>query len=325
MLSKDTEILTTEGWKSFDKLNTTDFVMCYSRNENILGFNKIEDIKIEQLTGEMINFENDDIKHLVSANQTMKKKTEKRKYDKDTGKNIRYFEPFWEYDKAEQIPRNKTIKMQTSSFHSGKGIGGTDLATLLGWIWSEGTFSKYTSISISQSSVNADKVVLIQEIMDKLLPDEHYARSRMRTYKEREYHEHIWSFTGDLAKEVRTLIPKKKLTYDLIFAMTLAEKIAFLTSAMLGDGTLKTCCLYQDDKEQLEILQTMYHLIGYRARINLYKSSVAYRRSATTQLSPKNLNKKHYENYDDLVWSITAKNNAFLVRRNNRLFISEGY
>ena len=319
-LSEDTEVLTNNGWKKYNEIQYDDLIMSWDNNNDILEFNKIDDILIKEHEEEMIQFKNDDTDQLLTSNHRVYQKSRIIKMI-DGQRNIT-FEKDWNVKIAEDINRWNTINLPLSSYHEGIGIGGNDYAELLGWIWSEGEFDKIGyGVRISQSSVNHDYVDNIKILFEKL-NIEHKLYTRDRKYKERNYIEYTWFISGNYAKQLRDSLKNKKLSYDLIFKMTQEEKKSFLKTAKQGDGSKRDLIIYQNDIEQLEILQTMFHLVGHQARINYNKNSVAFRRSNTTQLQTRHLKNNYKKEYKGIVWCVAIENKAFIARRNNRLFIT---
>jgi len=69
--SSDTEILTNNGWKRFDKLTEKDKVAVYNPRWNFLQFQKPKKIYWMKYSGKMISFKNRDIDLLVTPNHRM--------------------------------------------------------------------------------------------------------------------------------------------------------------------------------------------------------------------------------------------------------------
>ena len=57
------------------------------------------------------------------------------------------------------------------------------------------------------------------------IPYKEYKRQRI--YKGRSYTEYIWYFSGDMATEIRRILPDKHPTLELLWKMTQKEKVAF--------------------------------------------------------------------------------------------------
>ncbi|MGB5050826.1 MAG: site-specific DNA-methyltransferase, partial [Caldilineaceae bacterium] len=183
-----------------------------------------------------------------------------------------------------------------------------------------------TAIRISQSSVNQPFVEEINELIEEMeITNSHYTRERQYDYKHKglkTYTDNSFYFstTNKLNDKIRKDLVNKKLTLDLVLKMTIEEKEAFLGTAHKGDGSKNRETIYQNDMEQLELLQLMFHTIGKSAYMNENKMCVNWRNKTTTQLQNAKLGK--IEQYDGLVWCISVENKAFMARRNGQIFLT---
>lgn len=209
-------------------------------------------------------------------------------------------------------------------------------------MWTEGGFDqKGCGVRISQSSVKQDFVDAIQMLLDKVVP-EHKHYTRERTHQSRKetrglykYTEHCWFFSGEIAKKVREDLPKKHLSWGLVWKMTQEEKRAFMWAAIRGDGQIKrkvspvsgksgaeNYTFYQKDREDLNIFQSLCHLTAKQGRIDEKKGAVCIHNNPTTQLQSRHLMSSTHFNYEGLVWCVRVPTGAFVARRKGLIFIT---
>ena len=205
--------------------------------------------------------------------------------------------------------------------------GGVDVASLLGWIWTDGGFDNTgNGVRIWQSeSANPEKVKEIDELMSKtVINHKRYDRDRIYTYKEvnKDVSETCWFFTGEMSVVVRNFLPNKKLSWDLIWKMSIDEKIAFYEASMKGDGSGMT--FYQKDENDLLIFQSLCHLIGKQGRLGTKKKKkcVHIHNNPTTELQNRHLKSTKTVQYEGLVWCVSVDTGAFVAKKNGKIFIT---
>lgn len=316
-LSADTEILTKNGWRRYDQIAVGDIVAAWDSKTSSIQLESVEAVTVAPYTGKMVKFANDNTDQLLTPNHRVYKKHAQR--FRCIGIEARWFDERWNVSEAGRINRWQPIKLPLSGYHNGNGVGGEDYAELLGWVFTEGGFDTTgTGVRITQSSVNADKVKMIDDCLVKNdIKAKHYQRER--EYKGRKYVEHTWFFTGPDANKVRDSLPNKHPTWELLWSMTIEEKRAFYNSSMLGDGSGMD--FYQKDDADREWFQTLLHCIGMQGRDNPNKYVVACHDNSTTELQKRHL-KNEYEEYSGIVWCVYVPSSAFVARRNGKVFIT---
>ncbi len=316
-LSEDTEILTDNGWRTYKDVKVGDTVAAWNSDTEAIVLEKVEKVTVAPYNGDMIKFKNDNTDQLLTPNHRVYKKHAIR-FQSD-GMRIRAFEGDWNVKQAESINRYQPIKLPLAGYHDGLGVGGTDYAELLGWVWSEGGFDNQgTGVRITQSSVNADKVDMIIRCLEANGIDaKHYTRERL--YKDRLYTEHTWFFSGEPAIKMRVSLPGKHPTWSLLWAMTLDEKRAMFNSAMLGDGS--GMAFFQKDDADREWFQALLHCIGMQGRDNPRKLCVSCHDNMQTELQSRHLRDAR-QHYTGSVWCVSVPSKAFLARRNGKVFIT---
>jgi DNA modification methylase len=324
-LSDDTEILTEHGWQPGVDVAVGDRVAQWDPETGAVSLAAVQRKYRGPYSGPMIRFRSADTDQLVTPNHRVYHRPRQRQMT--SGVRRAWYGDRWEVAEASTINRWNPIRLPVAGVHDGPGIGGTDYAALLGWVWTEGGFDRAGSgVRLYQSSANPEKCDEIAALLDRLGPHKRYDRERTWTYKgtSREYVESCWFWTGDLAARVRADLPEKRPTYELLWQMTAAEKEAFYAAAMAGDGSHGQ--FYQRDRADLEWFQTLAAVTGRRATVTMRKAprtggAVNTDPRAETELQGRHL-RDAAEDYAGLVWCVGVPTGAFLARRNGRVFIT---
>jgi site-specific DNA-methyltransferase (adenine-specific) len=273
--------------------------------------------------GNLVAFRNSDTDQLLTPNHRV---YWQRNAHRSTNK-VERREWVTECSQAADVPRRSQIRLPLAGHHDGPGIGGVDYAALLGWVWTEGHFDATgTGVRIYQSSVNQSACDTIAALMDRM--GRHKRYDRERTYKGRTYTESTWFFTGDLANRVRTDLPSKHPTYELLWRMSAAEVEAFYEAAVAGDGHVKangSVTFEQKDPVDREWFVTLLALSNRRGHDYARPrggGSVSVTRSPWTNLSPKRMAETEQVFYTGDVWCVKVPSGAFVARRNGRVFIT---
>ena len=233
-LSEDTEILTKDGWKSCGNIKVGDTVAAWDYKTEAIVLEQVENVTVSPYNGNMVKFKNDNTDQLLTPNHRVYKKHAVRFQDRSIGTRIRAFEEDWIVEQAGDINRYTPIKLPLAGYHNGPGISGTDYAELLGWVWTEGGFdSQWNGVRITQCSVNADKIEMIDQCLSaNNIPSKHYTRERQYNHREGTFVEHTWFISGESALKIRASLPNKHPTWELLWSMTLEEKRAFFNSSI---------------------------------------------------------------------------------------------
>jgi hypothetical protein len=341
-LSEDSEVLTESGWKLGTEVVVGERVACWDSTTGEITLQAVQETFRGPYKGDLVSFKNDNTDQALTPNHRVYKKSSVKKRS-ENGVREQVEDPTWNVQEAGAIRRSADhLRLPLAGTHNGTGIGGTDLAEFLGWIWTEGGFDrKGTGVRIYQSSVNQPYVDAIQALVDKFAPNHsHYKRFREHTSRNPkrgryDYTEHCWYFSGEAALQVRSLLPDKHPTWDLVWKMTQEEKRAFMWAAIRGDGTIKEGKLlvgggrgvkshtfFQDDEDDLILFQGLCHLTGRQGRIHQEKYSVCVHDNPVTQMQDRHFKASPPIPYDGDVWCVRVPTGAFLARRNKQVFIT---
>lgn len=323
-LTDDTEVLTGSGWRLGTEVEVGDVVAQWDPTTEAITLASVERKYLAPWTGPMRVLRNADTDQVLTPNHRVWHRTASRQMV--TGNRRQWYEDGWVVAEADEVTCNQPTRLPLSGLHDGVGIGSEDYASLLGWVWTEGGFDKApsTGVRIYQSpSANPGKVKEIDLLIERLgIPAKRYERERIYRYKDavRPYTEVCWFFTGEWAARARVDLPEKHPTYDLLWRMTQAEKVALYESAMAGDGS--GMAFYQSDEDDLLWFQTLLAMIGKRGGINQGKQCVAIANQGRTEMQSRHFKAASDEHYDGMVWCVGVPTGAFVVRRNGKVFIT---
>jgi len=323
----ETEILSKRGWLYYNQLNNEDLVLTKNFISNELEWEKVEKINIyPEYEGEIIEFKSKSFNALTTSNHrwlTTSKSTGKNR--EVTSENI----GIWGDNR---IHRTGNYVFPEISIYNDYFI------SLCGWILTDGHFKtdpKYnlSTISLTQSNrANSEKVKIIDNIFKSL------------NIKHKKSHIKwsdcfIWSFTDETAKQIRQLLPNKRLNIDFICSLTRKQAELLLEAMMLGDGTegRRFICA---DKEQTDLFQILCSLLGIATTVYT-KDNSKYERKLSENM--KNIPKPSIVNLVSLlkrnktqivegqfekrnekigVWCPTVENSFWVARRRGSVFIT---
>jgi hypothetical protein len=312
-----TEVLTARGWVNGLDLDPDDEVAQWA-TDGTISLVQPTARQCYPFDGRLVRFRNADVDQLVTPNHRVYFQSSERT-QVDGVRTAAWSD--WRVEQAADVNRWQRMRLPASGTHDGPGIGGTDYAALLGWVWTEGGFDlSGTGVRIYQSSTNAAFVDEIGALLDRLGPHKRYDYER--TWKDWAYTSTTWFISGDLARRVRADLPGKTPSWELLWRMTAAEKRALWDAAMKGDGSKGQRTFWQKDRAALEWVQALLAGIGCRGKIaDDPRGALHWTDRPTVELQTRHL-VDHGEDYTGEVWCVTVPSGAFIVRRNGRVSVS---
>lgn len=321
-LTDDVEILTESGWRRGIDVPEGDRIAQWDATNSEISLAEVQRTYRAPWRGNLVKFANSDTDQALTPNHRVWHRGVLWKRWSD-----------YRVREASEVSRRSPCRLPLAGLHDGPGIGGTDYAALLGWVWTEGGFDRSgTGVRIYQSTTNQAKVDEIASLMDRVGPHKRYDQARSHTRRNGERYEYTavtWFFTRELAERVRADLPGKHPRYDLMWRMTLAEKQAFIDSALKGDGSRGSggsWTFYQDGAEDREWFATLLALVGWRGHLSARKpprsgGSVSVSQRPDTTISTAKLRNGH-EWYEGDVWCVQVPTGAFVARRHGKVFIT---
>lgn len=207
---------------------------------------------------------------------------------------------------------------------------GVSMAALLGWIAAEGNYARFrnctarTNVRLVQSiHHNPEYVAEIDGLLDRL--GGHHKKfitkgGEMATY----------TLKRPLSDQVRSLMPDKLLTWDMVKSMSAEEMAALIDAFAKGDGhALKSggWCVAQKQEQNLEVLQAMAAMVGQNATLYDAKNAAAgkvahlYLHKETKRTMVKQLTKQRRV-VEDGVWCPETAVGTWIARRNGAIFVT---
>jgi hypothetical protein len=314
-----TEVLSKRGWLKGTEVLIGDEIYTVNINTGIAEWQPVQEVFCKSYEGEMVRMKNRHLDAFVTPNHKWAITHRDRMRRKSSEKRSRLTLKETAFLRSgDMIPLIRSPEDSKSKYSE-------DFAELIGWIVTDGTFSKkWNRITIYQSSrVNGHKCKMIRDLLVRL---------------ELNFQENIYGkdgiihfgFSGDLAKAVRKVIPVKKLTMDFIESLNHKSRLALLKSIILGDGGIQggsTPYVCTSNEGQAGIYQALMARCGFASRIhkrNLktkinglsYESVMYY----VDQINVKHVRSQYIEKtreqYSGIVWCPRTVNGTFFARRN---------
>ena len=354
--SKDTEILTDQGWKFFKDLNKTEKVATLNPRTKNIEYQKPYEYIDEPYKGKMYRVKGKYIDLLVTPNHKIYSSLGRKKYNKKyklrradevfgkeqtfirgakwKGKNPKYFIlPSVELHHGGYTQQSGKIKIKIK-----------DWIQFLAWWLSEGCLSstkendKTTHYKVKIYQAKGRKRNKIRELLKNLPFNFYESKSKKRTPAFIINSKQLYSYLKQFGKSYNKYIPQfiKELSPGLL-------KL-FIETYTLGDGRKRKNCIeittiskkLRDDLEEIGlkagygVSHTKYPKYKYNTTFNqnydIWKIYLSNRTEFTFN-QKKNLNNEHgynhttiekWENYDGRQYCVEVPNHVLFVRRNGK-------
>ena len=315
----ETEILTTDGWKTYQQISAGDRAISIDSAGKAI---EIEVNAVNIFEGEHDVIEFGQSNRRFSMVLTPNHDAIVQRFDRGEWKKIKKRKAY-DLKKDDHV-----LRVPLSEIEGRAEKYGEDLAALIGWIAAEGWYGKYRNcktkrdVRIAQSLThNSEYVDEIEGILDRL--GGHYRRYLCRndTFV-------YYTIRREISEKVQEAIPDKILTWELVNEMSPREMRALIDAFAKGDGNFRgaTCRISQKDRRNLDVLQAMSVLCGVNAtladnggccaHLHLHISAVSSsKRSFVKHLTRENKTV-------DTVWCPTTENGIWIARRNGAVFVT---
>ena len=296
-VDEDTEILTYNGWKKHWELREQEAVATYNLKTKRIEFQPLQWIARYNYNGPMILREGEQVSMLITPNHRVVLANNTIKEARDL------------------VKRDKLLLAAPMKIKSNIGIG-TELASLIGWIISEGTYAKNGSIVIYQN-----KGPYSEEIENLLKSRQiHYSKYE-RTRKNRIEVAFRIPKSSPYTKLIKEICPQKTLNHFLV-TLPEEEAKALFDSLMKGDGSKQKDVFHQKSKETAEWFQILALRFGFRTILSKVKGRNLYRVRVSRKQTIGWENEGKYIHYKGIVWCPRVKNGTWVARRNGKVFIT---
>lgn len=308
--SEDTQVLTDSGWKYFYELDKTEKILQWDKDTNELSWVRPLNYFEYDVDEDMCLFENRHISQLVTKNHKVAVSIKKRRKEYES----------YDLVLADELYENKswTLKFPMAGMLSGDKH--EDDAYIIGW-WLTDAWKHSDGKAVMFSQSKPKTLEKLRNWFDahKIKYTEYVKKSKNANHKD----EHTFYVVGDIANKLLTEYPNRELIWDML-SWDIESRKLLLEGLMDGDGS------YKDDQyartfwsmksERLDIFQAICVSLGYRAYIN-NKYGVEFN-IAHNSTEIQHRHRKPYVHYKGKVYCLQTMTGAFVVRRNNRAFIS---
>ena len=312
-LSRDTEILTRDGWVRMDEVQIGDEVMTRRDEDGALEWQPVEAVPTV-FAEKLYHFKNQSINMRVSPCHKMVVKRRRR----STGEILRVT--------AEQLwSMSEMVAPLTGSWSGGEFStlfeqDAGDVAELLGWYIAEGHTKtepngKKSSIGIAQCrEANADKCARIEALLDRMGIGWNYSGGQ------------YWLRTKKMSRDLVQLLwaqgkAAEKYVPGFMFNAPSSAISRLLDGLLLGDGCRasqsgrKPRWAYHTISRQLaDDVQVLALLTGKRGTITRRKNGLYVVNINDKQWASVDDAKHGVVDYNDTAYCVTVKNHSIYVR-----------
>lgn len=349
---KNTEILTNNGWKTYQTIQEEDEVLTLNLDTQLLEYKKIENIIKYHYKGELISAENQHVSFAVTKEHRMVCRTPNHKYIRKTNRVLtkaekQYFDSLktsndqFHIEIANDIINKRRI-FKTAGISSYKNIYDVNILRLCMATISDGFIQK-KDINSPSIGFNLKKERDKQELEDILQQlGMHYTKNYSLAHdKQGISGVYQYYINGTNSKEVISIIgPDKKIPKWFLYLDPSILRQLIITYAKF-DGSIdmrKNCngiTIFGKDEENIDMLQNISILCGMRCvkkhftnlevNINGYVNVIPhfYHLYITQNTDESRINEDKYTkiNYNDIVWCVNNSNTTLVTRRNGKVSI----
>ena len=311
-LSDDTQALTREGWKSYKEITEDDFVMQWDSETGEMSWVKPEAIHVFPYNGKMLNFKSRATDQLVTPNHRMYVDVKKHSRNEFAGK--------YEVYEAEDLKRHWHKRFPLAGTYEGDKSIGINRAKLLGWFLTDAwVHGDGKAVMFSQSK--PETLVKLREVLDEA--DVTYSEYTKEPKKETHNIEHTFYVTGKDADWLLKNYGDRRFNNDLLDLVS-EERAALLESFIDGDGSRSKeglLTFWSMDEDFRNFVRQLMFTLNMRTSVDNRKGCVR----GSTRFNDTELQHKHgiHEvDYEGDVWCVTVPKGAFVVKRNDHVFIT---
>jgi len=339
--SEDTDILTTEGFKSYNELKLGDMVASFNTTINKIEFQPILYLNIKQVQNlQMINLRNTfSTDQLLTLNhKVLFKKSEECHLNSNNTTDD------WQICYAKNFQISHTLLPLTAEMKDREVYPiSDDLLKIHAWIITEGwnaktkdknkikrtcknnkldkrqMRTKHNLYHISQSeSVNSS---FCQEI-DASFKNLNWNVSKHSRVRKNNRIEIDWNLKKEWSSYINLEDNYKIIPFWMLKNLSIRQLNILYSILMKGDGDKARYCYNAIDKVARDRFQYLCALIG-RASYQNNRKEVYCKPNRFTSLESANFRTQHrIINYSGIIWCPTVANGFVLVRRKGKIFIS---
>ena len=314
--SKDTQVLTNEGWKYFYELNKNEKIMQFDKDKNELSWVKPLNYFEYDIDDEMVLLENRHTSQLI---------TKDHKVVCDMKKNHKQYKGKYDYIEAQNILKSDCVKLPLASYYYGNL--NYEYAYMVGWWLTDAWKHKDgKACMFSQSKPKTLEKLRIELERLKTLGKCNYSEYIKQPKSDKHNPEHTFYVTGELADYLLTNFSNREFKEEFI-ELNKQSKELLLQGLMDGDGSARnneySKVFWSQKVSRNDILSALLTTMGYRNYISYsgrHKGVIFNIAHNTTEIQFKH--KKPNIKYIGKVYCLQTETGAFVVRRNGKPFIS---
>jgi hypothetical protein len=323
--SQDTEILTENGWLSFNDLSKNIKVGTWNINTNQIEYQYPLAIHQYEHVGLMTNIKGERTDMLITNNHRLVFKSQSSKK--------------WIIDELENIniSNNRIILPCSGNSNQENNKFTDDEIRIAGWILTDASIRKKpNSEGLYSFYQRESNYKIITSILDRLdwkysvnIRDCKVTEIDGRILKSKPERSVTIRLLKDSHNKARRIVESRGKLPEWAFNLSNRQFTILLSSIVDGDGSRHKSCpetswMVYKDKLFLDSLQAASVHYGYRATISKYKDK-HYR----LNINPGNvvhidrlMNHVSHVDYDGIIWCVTTPNDTVVVRRNGKVSIT---
>lgn len=336
-VDKETEILTTSGWKTYKEIKVGDEILSFNLDSCVVTRDTIQAVHVYEGSSEVIEFKSPTFSAVSTPNH--------RWVCNDSTSNM------FRFITSEHIERNKwpdypILRVWDNNIESSCNWS-DDQLKLFGWIMTDGSISnQWYGIEIFQTTRTEKNRYVYQSMIDVLDRLEYSYSDRCSDgfYHVLYLHKNDWLY--DIFVKYQN---SRELDFDFVSKLNQHQSEVLMWSMIEGDGTLGdnssnityTC----SSKYKADVFQYLafvagyatscyevppeihnswnssdisYDSIGYPIKPTKPYYSVTVYRIRRAQIYPNHKSRK----FVDMVWCVTTGNGTWVARRDNKVYIT---
>lgn len=317
-----TEILTENGWKSINDIDSITHVYSLNTENDLIELVPVDSKVIYNYKGDLLGAKNNHIDYLVTP--------EHRMYCLPEGKNGKF-----RFELANEIVNKRRTYKVAGKINSSNVPENLTFLKLCMAVIADG----YIGWNSNSSSVNM-RFNLVKERETRIV-EEYLNELNITFYKSRRSENSlggnpVWTYlinAKDSKKILDVIGPDKKIpNFILEMSPEVIESLFIAYANFDGCWDKRDGCtsisITSIDKDNIDILRTMSLLCGRRCIMNEGKKTTSFGtnyfytiNSTDNDTSRINEDKHYSEFYEGKVWCLNNKNTTLIIKRNNKICI----
>ena len=331
-VARDTEILTTRGWLSYDQVRAGDTCLTLNADTGVAEWQPVQGVHIfGDGPYDVIRMENRTHSSVTTSDHRwpvmiMGREKHLPGYDWRG-------EAGWQWRTTETMPTDARIAAAAPYSAPAEQKWSDAFVQLMAWFWTEGWAGPHGSVTIAQSDrVNPANVTRIRAALTEVFGPEGelQVRSRPSWREDRDEQDIIHFRLNALAgRQLLAQAPGKVISTEFLAQLTAAQLELFYQVSIDADGFRRPdgtdgTVIAQKDRGRLEAFQVACALTGRAGVIRGPNSRGMYHMSIRVRpwVTPKRHRGHVSRETADLVWCVSTPNKTWFARRNGTCYFT---